>query len=410
MSNKKSIILGNALSLVGALLFLTVFFVGQTQRALINSWGSSWVRTYFSPHQSQADNLLEEVRKGQIDQAAQLVQTKWQSIAKKDRVYPLKRKLLLAVAKELHRQGRYEELRHWVAQWQQLDERDIDAMAFWYEALYRSTDRTKEGFDGLKREWRHFPYNSTLTRFCYVALMEQGLNDDAQAIYQFITHKMKTLIDKTSQSWEVMLYSTAKFSSDSDYETYVDSRGDLASTWLLIDDYLNDKNLGQYPMQHGMTPIEQAEYWVHQGIQTKTAFGKLHARTEKQAKMAETRHPRIISTNDYWFGLVIDLDSKVTTLRVDLPTGLDVQIGAVRLRIGSTIQDISLDTIELNSMDRVDGFLRTAYNVDPYLSFSVSNFLDSGELRHNLVVELDAELVTEVGKIRLADFFASNEN
>lgn len=409
MSNKKSIILGNALSLVGALFFLTIFFVGQNQRDLVNSWGSSWVQTYFSPYQSQTDNLLQEVRKGQIDQAAELIQTKWQDIAKKDRAYPLKRKLLLAVAEELHRQGRYEELRHWAAQWQELDNRDIDAIAFSYEASYRLQDWKIEGLQGLQREWRHFPYNSTLTRFCYAALIEQGLNDDAQAIYQLITEKMKALIEKTSQSWEVMLYTTAKFSSDSDYENYVDSRGDLASTWLLIDDYLNDKNLDQYPMQHSITPIEQAKYWVRQGIQTKADFGKLHARTEKQAKVAEGRHPRLISTNDYWFGLVIDLDSKVTTLRVDLPAGLDVKIGAVRLRMGSTIQAISLDKIELKNMDRVDGFLRTAYNADPYLSFSLNDFLGSGQRRHNIVVELDAELVTEVGKIRLADFFADNE-
>ena len=409
MSNKKSKIFGNALSLVGALLFLTIFFVGKNHRDVVNSWGSSWVRTYFSPYQSQADILLKEVRKGQIGQAVELIQTKWQSIAKKDRAYRLKRKLLLAVAKELHRQGRYEELRHWAAQWQELDNRDIDAIAFSYEALYRLQDRKIEGLQGLKREWRRFPYNSTLTRFCYAALIEQGLNDDAQAIYQLITEKMKALIEKTSQSWEVTLYTTAKFSSDSDYEHYVDSRGDLASTWLLIDDYLNDKNLGQYPMQHGMTPIEQAKYWVHQGVQTKAAFGKLHVRIEKQAKVAETKRPRMISTNDDWFGLVIDLDYKVASLRVDLPAGLDVKIGAVRLRMGSMVHDISLEEIEFKNMNRVDGCLSTAYNADPYLSFSLNELLGSGQLRHNIVIELDAELVTEVSKIRLADFFAGNE-
>jgi len=418
---KKPIIIGNLLSLAGALLFLTLFFIGPDQSALINSFGSKWVRAYFSPHQSQTEGLLEEVRKGQIDRAKKLVQTKWQSIAKKDRVYPLKRKLLLAIAKELHRQGQYDELYRWATQWQKLDRRDIDAIAFLYEALYRLPDQKIEGLEGLKREWWRFPYNSMLTRFYYAALMEQGLKDDAKVVYKLAIDKMRLmsdpeegLIDLTQafKGWKLTLYSTPILTSDSDYESYVNSREGLARTWELINDFLKGRSLTKYPTQHGLTPTQQAKYWVRQGALSKITFGKLLAGMRKPVKVVKTQRPRFILTNEHWLGLVIDLDSKFTALRVDLPPGLNIQIGAIRLRIGSIVQRIPLDKIEVKNMDRIGAVLSTAHSADPYLSFSVQDSLSSGRAKNNtnIVVELDAQLATLVGNIPPADWFMSNKD
>ena len=136
----------------------------------------------------------------------------------------------LAIAKELHRQGQYDELYRWATQWQKLDRRDIDAIAFLYEALYRLPDQKIEGLEGLKREWWRFPYNSMLTRFYYAALMEQGLKDDAKVVYKLAIDKMRLmsdpeegLIDLTQafKGWKLTLYSTPILTSDSDYENYV---------------------------------------------------------------------------------------------------------------------------------------------------------------------------------------------
>ena len=410
---KKPIIIGNLLSLAGALLFLTLFFIGPDQSALINSFGSKWVRAYFSPHQSQTEGLLEEVRNGQIDRAKKIIQTKWQSILKKDRVYPLKRKLLLAVAKELHKQGQYDELYRWATQWQKLDSRDIDAIAFTYEALYRLPDQKIKGLDGLKKEWWRFPYNSTLTRFYYAALVEQGLKDEAKEIYKLIIDQMKRLIDptQTNKGWNVTLYITPILTSDSDYENYVNSREGLARSWELINDFLKGRSLTKYPTQHGLTPTQQAKYWVRQGVNSKISFGKLHAGMGKPLIVLKTQYPRFILTNDHWLGLAIDLDSEFSTLRVDLPPGLDIQIDAIRLRMGSMVQRIPLDKIEVKNMDRIDDLLSTAHSADPYLSFSVQDSL-SGRARFdkNIVVELNVQLATDVGNIRPADLFVSDKD
>ena len=128
--------------------------------------------------------------------------------------------------------------------------------------------------------------------------------------------------------------------------------------------------------------------------------------------MIKTQRPRFILTNEHWLGLVIDLDSEFTALRVDLPPGLDIQIDAIRLRIGSMVRRIPLDKIEVKNMDRINDSLSTAHSADPYLSFSVQDSLSSGGAKNNtnIVVELDAQLATLVGNIPPADWFVSDKD
>ena len=398
----------NVLSLVGALYFLPLLFSGQKE--LVNSWGENWIRVYRSLNEPHAELLLKEVRGGQVDRTMQFLQKKWHSIRKNDRLYPLKRELLFALAEELHNQGRYQELRQWAVQWQQLDTRDVDAIAFSYEALSRLAGYETEGWNGLREAWEQFPFNSTLVRFNYVALIEQGLADQAVAFFALIQEQMSARVKQALQRWEIRLYSTALLSSDSDYENYVDTREDLATTWRLISDFLNDADLGNYPVQHGMTPREQAKYWFRQGIQSKAEFGKLHATIEDQNRVVEIQFPPVVSTRDDWIGLGIDLDAKVSELRVDLPPGLNIQISSVRLRIGSTVKDVALDSIGLKNMERNNGTLKSASHFDPYFSFSLVDLLGHRKAEASVLLELDAQLTTGVGPMRLTEFLSSNRN
>jgi hypothetical protein len=79
--------------------------------------------------------------------------------------------------------------------------------------------------------------------------------------------------------------------------------------------------------------------------------------------------------------------------------------------MGSMVQRIPLDKIEVKNMDRIDDLLSTAHSADPYLSFSVQDSL-SGRARFdkNIVVELNVQLATDVGNIRPADLFVSDKD
>ena len=68
--------------------------------------------------------------------------------------------------------------------------------------------------------------------------------------------------------------------SDSDFEKYVDSQGDLSNAWKLVDAYNKGENLDRFkPLisQNGLTPAQQAEYWIKRGATSKSAFGRSHA-------------------------------------------------------------------------------------------------------------------------------------
>lgn len=72
-------------------------------------------------------------------------------------------------------------------------------------------------------------------------------------------------------------------SPDSDFEKYVDSQGDLKNAWSLIADYQAGKrgaDLAKYvPLitQNGLSPEQQADYWIKRGVTSKAAFGRAHA-------------------------------------------------------------------------------------------------------------------------------------
>jgi hypothetical protein len=113
----------------------------------------------------------------------------------------MKRKLLDTLAAKLHSTEQYEELLHWAGVWRELDERDVTAMAYWYEALRQTSDRREEGMRGLERAWQHFPSNEALTRFLTAAtLVESG---DASAVAEMRSRHQRELMDAMSKGWRV---------------------------------------------------------------------------------------------------------------------------------------------------------------------------------------------------------------
>ena len=160
MSKLQSKIYANALSMTGALLLVVVIFISFSRPELVNKFGSKWIAFYLESYSSQAGTMLNQLEKGETDEVVKLLQDpKWTDVLLDDKPYWLKREILKALCIVFHANKDYKQLLHWATMWRALDERDVDAMAFWYEALRHTTDRQKFGINGLSEGRRKFPEN-----------------------------------------------------------------------------------------------------------------------------------------------------------------------------------------------------------------------------------------------------------
>ena len=201
-SKKKMKVIGNLAFLVFALIFSSLFLLWAYQEEMIDEVGAWAVSSYKKQYDSEWKDTLRDLRAGQTQSAIALLEgKKWGEIRNRDRVYPMKRKLLETLAAQLHSTERYGELLYWAEVWRELDERDVTAMAYWYEALRRTPDRREEGTRGLEEAWQRFPSNETLTKFVAAILVESG---DSTAAVEMRSRHQQELINAMSQGWRVI--------------------------------------------------------------------------------------------------------------------------------------------------------------------------------------------------------------
>lgn len=420
LTSKLSVkILSNALSLIGAIIFLVMFFELKDPNFFrFNDWGDQWSSSYYQKHVTKFRELIKPLQKGETDSAILQLENDWNDLEKRDRAYRLKWKLLLALSEELHRQKRYDELLKWSSEWRAQDDRDIDAIAFYYEALYRSKDKQSEGFDGLKTEWHRFPESSTLAGFYSMALKERGIHDPTfeakrYELHQKFIEQQQQNVLKSARRWKVRFYSDIPTTpvTDREYEDYVDSHNDLKETWALISDYLRGEPLGQYSAKHGLTPSQQAEYWIKKGAETKTLFGRLHFVANPQTTLvSKPLGLNLVTNTNNWSRLVLKLGPDTETLRIDLPPKMKLQIDKVRIRTKAMAQSVPLSQIKSKNMAIVNSSLTTTNNSDRYFFLPMNDYLPHIQNEQDLSIELVIQVSTKVGTIALAEFSTGLEN
>ena len=412
-------ILSNALSLIGAMIFLVMFFELKDPNFFkFNDWGDQWSTSYYQKHVAEYRELIKQLREGETDSAILQLENDWKDLEKRDRVYRLKRKLLLALSEELHRQRRYDELLKWSSEWRAQDDRDVDAIASYYEALYRSKDKQSEGFNGLKTEWHRFPESSTLARFYSMALKERGIHDPTfeakrYELHQRFIEKQQRRVLKSAHQWKVRFYSDTPTApvTDREYEDYVNSHNNLKETWALISDYLRGEALGQYSAKHGLTPSQQAEYWVKKGAKTITLFGRLHFAADPQTTLvSKPLRLNLVTKTNNWSRLTLKLGPDIETLRIDLPPKIKLQIDKVRIRTTTSVHSIPLSQIKSQNMALVSGSLTSTSGTNRYFFIPVNDYLPHIENEQDLSIELVIQVSTKVGTIALAEFSTGLEN
>ena len=153
---------------------LAALFVSFHHVEILKEFGKEWVDDYAqSMRQEVTTALAQEKNTNQTSPLTTLLdKPRWDEILLEDRAYPLKRALLLRLCVALEKQRDYRALREWSLNWLSLSYRDLDARAFWYEAIRHFPDEENEGLQGLITNQRAFPENNYLSQFLIKAYKE----------------------------------------------------------------------------------------------------------------------------------------------------------------------------------------------------------------------------------------------
>jgi hypothetical protein len=181
---------------------LAALFVSFHHDEILEEFGSEWVDDYAKSLRYEAKAALAQEKKtGRADALVTLLETpSWSETHFGDRAYPLKRKLLERLCVNLKQQGDYSALAHWTSQWLSLNERNLDARAFWYEAIRHFPERKEEGLEGLVTNYQNFPENDYLFNFLVNAYKDHGNTDAAK---QMVWAKASSVAKEVSTGWDI---------------------------------------------------------------------------------------------------------------------------------------------------------------------------------------------------------------
>jgi hypothetical protein len=179
------------------LLLFAIVFLGVAAEVRYGSikrvdWvGSRIVKAYSWVYKHQYDDAVDQISEGNPEISISLLHS-WEDIKKGDRAYSSKRNVLIKLSEYLHAQDRFEELLEWTEKWRDLDDRDITGLAYYYEALRLSNDRSLEGEVGLHDQFYMFPKNPALQRFYFPLTSKYG---DQQ--------EFENLTQKSTLNWQI---------------------------------------------------------------------------------------------------------------------------------------------------------------------------------------------------------------
>ena len=154
----------NLVLFAGALFFTALFFISNYKTDTINRIGDYVEGKYLHYYKKQSKSAIKQIKKGDTSNAIDLL-NRWSDTKKGDRIYPLMRNVLIELSKQLHQTNQHEEMLHWAEIWRGLDDRDVEAMAYFAESIRNTPERRQQGMEMLTQLWQQFPLNSTVTVF-----------------------------------------------------------------------------------------------------------------------------------------------------------------------------------------------------------------------------------------------------
>lgn len=193
--------LANILLTTTAVLALMFIFATFHHNNVLRKLGGSWSAKHGRVLLKEAEKALKhEQASGLPDAISTLLNSSpWRDIRISDRGYQLKRTLLEQLCEHYLTRRKYEELTSCAEQWLSVNERDMDAKAFWYEGLRHLPGRQHEGFKGLLENHRRFPGHYFSGLFLSRAYEDRG-NSGRAAELLFETARATA---KTQLEWRI---------------------------------------------------------------------------------------------------------------------------------------------------------------------------------------------------------------
>ena len=168
----------NSFFLLTALIFCALAIMIFYSPASINNFGETYKQDYVAQHQIMSDLAISALQQGNNKPIQNLLREDLATIKKGDRLYPMKRQLLLALVQQSYRQNTDQSWVDWAKEWYQLDDRDVTAMAYYYAALLQSNKDYAEGLQGLEVAVQRFPQHALLNQFYQVEIARTANSKD----------------------------------------------------------------------------------------------------------------------------------------------------------------------------------------------------------------------------------------
>lgn len=216
-----------------AVIAITVLmsFASERRDGALNAIRDFWVDDYMQSLKDEAKVALAlEKKTGDATPLIHLLgSSSWEKLGLGDRAYSIKRRILARLCLNLQQQGDYERLIKWSNVWLSMNDRDLDARAFWFEGIRHSPERESEGFEGLIANYHDFPENRYLQRFLAAAYLDRGDTDAA-------AKTARSMVSEVLSDWQIFwTTSDSDFFSESRSARVALSRGDGTEVALQFD-------------------------------------------------------------------------------------------------------------------------------------------------------------------------------
>ena len=343
MSKLQWKIVANSLSMIVAIMFIATVCVVYIQPQVVNKLGNYSTKVYKLSYSSETKNVLGQLAQGKTGDVVKLLQSqKWRNVLLDDKPYYLKREILRSLCRVFHATKNYNELLKWVSVWREIDERDVDAMAFWYEALSHTADRSQEGIEGLYGGQKMYPTNVLFQSFYHQSLKKFGDVDN-----DTILHKQKLIVQNAMKGWELRWRWKLRHAA---LEPIAELRQQLVK-----------QNWGQvWNVLRRITRL--LSLWMNDES------------VEEKGYLTFSVFP----DKDNWIHLSAEIPRQMSTLRIDFPPFSNVTVSELNLMIDGVQRSVSDDLFEYaNVISEQDAIKSTGFE-DPRFQLNISSLSGFG--------------------------------
>ncbi len=346
ISRLKAKIFANCASLIGALLMLTLLFTTLNNKALINDLGQAWVNVYQESYSDEAREALVKLQLGQADYAIGLLaQPDWSSVRLGDRGYRFKHEILSNLCRTLYNNKDYQRLLDWATAWRLLDERDVNAIAYNYEALRHTDGRRQEGREGLLENFKQFPANRNLQRFYVWLLFDAGEVEQATELAD--KYLSQDWVRNAIVGWELRWQ----------WKT----RHVITNYVRLLKQQLANAEWGDaWKVSHDMWRNVLA--WKNSELLKEKGYSAL--------SVFPNRGDRI--------HIIADVPRNISTIRIDLPPHVTLRISDFDLTIDGDSKNLFPNAFEYVNLFEAQGSIQADGDEDPFFLVNVGNVDKTG--------------------------------